>query len=180
MAATTTVTPTMRVPTTTPYGVPLRILDSAGWGDSHAGYPATDIFASCGAEIVSPVNGVAIEVRAVNLWDPDVDNPATRGGRSITILGDDGVRYYLAHLDEIDAAVSPDGDVVVDQRLGTVGLTGRTSGCHVHFGISPPCPGKEWSVRRGAIPPAPYLDAWRAGSQFSPVAEVTHWTVDNP
>jgi murein DD-endopeptidase MepM/ murein hydrolase activator NlpD len=56
----------------------------------------------------------------------------------------------------VDGAVAA---VEVGQRLGTVGLTGCTSGCHVHVGISSPCPGKEWSVRRGVIAPAPYLDA---------------------
>jgi hypothetical protein len=55
----------------------------------------------CGADVVSPVNRELIEVRRVNAYDPTVDNPATRGGRSISILGDDGVRYYLAHFDTI-------------------------------------------------------------------------------
>jgi murein DD-endopeptidase MepM/ murein hydrolase activator NlpD len=168
-------------PTTrTPYVVPLADPSSAGWGEGHAGYPATDVFAPCGAELVSPVNGVITEVRSVDSWDPNVDNPATRGGRSVTIVGDDGVRFYLAHLEEVDPVLAPQNRVAVGQRLGTVGLTGRTSGCHVHFGISPPCPGKEWSIRRGAIPPAPYLDAWRQGRQISPGEDVDRWTRENP
>ena len=164
----------------TPYVVPMANPGAAGWGDGHSAYPATDIFAACGAEIVSPVDGVATEVRTVDSWDADVDNPATRGGRSVTIVGDDGVRYYLAHFDEIDSSVGDGDRILAGERLGTVGLTGRTSGCHLHFAISPPCPGKEWSVRRGVIPPKSYLDAWRDGLQPSPLAEVLQWSNDNP
>jgi hypothetical protein len=61
-----------------------------------------------------------------------------------------------------------------------MGETGRTSACHLHFSISPPCPGKEWSVRRGVIWPYRYLDAWRAGDQLSPVDEVNSWLAANP
>lgn len=153
-------------------------MNAAGWGLGHSSYPATDVFAACGAEVVAPVDGVITEVRVVDEWDASVDNPATRGGRSVTIIGADGVRYYLSHLDEVDATLG--AVVAAGDRLGTVGITGRTSGCHVHFGISPPCPGKEWSVRRGVVEPARYLDAWRDGQQLSPVAEVSAWAAANP
>ena len=164
----------------TGYTVPLREPAVAGWGPGHSGYPATDIFAACGAELVSPVDGVLLEVRTVDGWDPAVDNPATRGGRSISIRGADSVRYYLAHLDEVDPALVPGETVAVGQRLGTVGLTGRTSGCHVHFGISPPCPGREWSVRRGVVEPAAYLDDWRTDVPTNPAVEVAAWAAANP
>jgi murein DD-endopeptidase MepM/ murein hydrolase activator NlpD len=173
-------TTTSSVPTTTPYQVPVTDVAAAGWGTAHAGYSATDVFAPCDAEIVSPVNGVALEVRTVDGWDPAVDDPATRGGRSIALLGDDGVRYYMAHFESIDSAILVGGRVGVGALLGTVGQTGRASACHVHFGISPPCPTVEWSIRRGAIWPHPYLDAWRVGEQLSPVAEVERWVSDNP
>lgn len=172
--------PTTAVPTSTPYMVPLADAARAGWGGTHSGYPATDIFVACGAEIVSPVNGVAIDVRTVDSWVPAIDNPATRGGRSVAVLGDDGVRYYVAHLDEVDPTLVVADRVAIGQRLGTVGRTGRSSACHIHFGVSPPCPGNEWSVRRGVVGPARYLDAWRAGEQLSPADEVAEWIVDNP
>ncbi len=130
--------------------------------------------------MVSPVDGVITEVRRVDSWDPGVDNPATRGGRSVTIVGNDGVRYYLSHLDLVDEGVTPGSPVVAGQSLGTIGLTGRTSACHVHFGVSPPCPEMEWAVRRGAVEPARYLDAWRDGEQLSPVVEVEEWRAANP
>lgn len=167
-------------PTSTPYGLPVADGAAAGWGDTHSTYPATDIFVGCGAALVSPVRGTVLEVRRVDSHDPAVDNPATRGGRSVAILGWDGVRYYLAHFDTIEPDLAP-GDVVeIGQTLGTMGDTGRTSACHLHFSISPPCPGKEWSVRRGVVWPYPYLDAWRRGEQLSPVAEVDGWLAANP
>jgi murein DD-endopeptidase MepM/ murein hydrolase activator NlpD len=177
---TTLDTTDLEVVGSTGYVVPVRDVAAAGWGPGHSGYPATDIFSACGAELVSPVDGVLLEVRTVDGWDPAVDNPATRGGRSVAIRGNDAVRYYLAHLDEVDPALVPGGKIGMGQRLGTVGLTGRTSACHVHFGISPSCPGPEWSVRRGVVEPAGYLDDWRAGVPTSPAAEVTAWSAANP
>lgn len=179
-SSTSTTTTTVPVPTTTPYRVPLERAESAGWGTTHSGYQATDIFAGCGAVIVSPVNGVLLEVRTIDGWDPAIDNPATRGGRSISILGDDGVRYYMAHFEEVEAALAPGDRVALGDRLGTVGRTGRASACHIHFALSPTCPGKEWSVRRGVIWPYPYLDAWKRGEVLSPVEEIRSWLAVNP
>ena len=165
---------------TTPYALPVADAARAGWGTTHASYPATDVFVGCGAVLVSPVNGVVTESRRVDSYDPAVDDPATRGGRSVAVVGDDGVRYYLAHFESIDAGIEPGVRVGVGQRLGTMGRTGRASACHVHVGFSPPCPSPEWSVRRGVIWPSPYLDDWRAGGQRSPVAEVQAWVAANP
>ena len=154
----------------------------AGYSHQHHDYPASDVFVpgSCGSSIVSPVNGVVLQARRVDEWSSAVDNPATRGGKSVAILGDDGVRYYLAHFDSIDAAIEPDVPVKIGQPLGLMGRTGRAGACHVHFGISPPCPGPEWSVRRGVIWPWRYLDAWRRGEQLSPVADIQQWSAEHP
>ncbi len=166
---------------TTPYVVPVADPSEAGWGDTHSTYPATDIFNNgCGGTIVAPVNGVLLEVRRVNSYDPLVDNPATRGGRSVSILGDDGVRYYLAHFELIDVSLESGGLVVAGESLGTIGTTGRSSACHVHFGISPPCPDREWSVRRGVVWPYRYLDDWRDGGQASPADEVAAFVAEQP
>jgi murein DD-endopeptidase MepM/ murein hydrolase activator NlpD len=164
----------------TPYVVPVADVGGAGWGTTHSEYRATDIFVGCGATIISPVNGSLLEVRRVNAYDPAVDNPATRGGRSVSILGDDGVRYYLAHFEAIADGLEPGVRVSAGDVLGVMGQTGRASACHTHFGISPPCGGKEWSVRRGVVWPYPYLDAWRDGAQTSPRDEVAAWLEANP
>jgi murein DD-endopeptidase MepM/ murein hydrolase activator NlpD len=162
------------------YVVPVVNVDAAGWSPDHAGYPATDVFLPCGATVVSPVDGTLLEVRRADEWDPAVDDPATRGGRSIAILGADGVRYYLAHFDTILDGLEPGVRVAAGAELGSLGRTGRTSACHLHVGISPPCPTAEWWVRRGVVWPHPYLDAWRTGEQRSPVDEVAAWSADHP
>ena len=167
---------------TTSYGMPVADGAHAGYSHEHHDYPASDVFvpASCGASIIAPANGVVLEARRIDGWTQAVDNPATRGGKSVAILGDDGVRYYFAHFDALDAAIEPGARVGIGQTLGLMGRTGRAGACHVHFGISPPCPGKEWSVRRGVIFPWRYLDAWRRGEELSPVAEVQQWLADHP
>ncbi len=167
-------------PDSTPYGLPVAAVSRAGWSNTHAFYPATDIFVGCGAAIVSPVHGTVVEVHRVDAYDPAVDDPATRGGKSVAILGFDGVRYYLAHFDAIVDDLVVGDEVALGDVLGPMGDTGRTSACHLHFSISPPCPGKEWSIRRGVIWPYEYLDAWRAGEQRSPAAEVARWLADHP
>ena len=98
----------------------------------------------------------------------------------MSILGDDGVRYYMAHFDVVDESMEPGIRVSAGQAVGAMGSTGRSSACHLHFSISPPCPGKEWSVRRGVVWPYPYLGAWERGEQLSPVAEVNAWSAANP
>ena len=134
----------------------------------------------CGAGVVAPIGGTIQQTRTFDPWVPKVNDPATRGGKYVSMLGDDGVRYYFAHLDHVD--VQP-GDVVdAGDQLGVMGQTGnaRNSVCHTHFGISWPCDHTEWEVRRGEIWPWRYLDAWRAGEQLSPVDEVTAAELANP
>ena len=165
---------------TTPYRVPVADVAGAGWAATHHDDPATDVFVGCGAEIVAPVNGVVTESRRVDAYDAAVDDPATRGGRSVAIVGDDGVRYYLAHFESIEAGIEPGVRVAIGQRVGRMGRTGRAGACHVHVAISPPCPQPEWSIRRGVVWPYPYLDDWRAGGQRSPVTEVAAWVAAHP
>ena len=122
--------------------------------------------------MVAPTSGTVLEISTEDRWDPAVNDPATRSGLFVSMLGDDGVRYYVAHLAEVLAAV--DDAVAAGTPLGVMGATGnaRNSECHTHLGLSWACPGPEWQVRRGEIWPAPYLDAWRSGDQRSPVDEV--------
>ena len=149
------------------------------YGHRHSGYPATDVF-GCGATVVAPIGGTINEIRTTDPWDPKVNDPATRGGKYVSLHGDDGVRYYFAHLDSV--AVRPGEVVDGGAELGIMGQTGdaRNTVCHTHFGISWPCPNKEWAVRRGEIWPWRYLDAWRKGEQLSPVDEIAAAKAKNP
>jgi murein DD-endopeptidase MepM/ murein hydrolase activator NlpD len=179
VAKTVASTTTAREPPIT-YRFPVQDVRAASYVPEHHDYPASDIFSGCGATVVAPVDGDLLEVRREDQWSAATDNPATRGGRSVSLVGRDGVRYYFAHFDTIDPSLEPGSSVTAGQVLGGMGRTGRASGCHLHFAISPPCPGKEWSVRRGVIPPWRYLDAWRRGEQLSPVSEVRTWVGEHP
>lgn len=178
-AATTTTVPSTSI-TPVLRRVPIGDGVNFSYGREHSAYPASDIFADCGSPIVASISGELLEVRTVDEWDPSTDNPAKRGGQSISLLGDDGVRYYMAHFSYIDPAIVPGAHVETGQLLGHVGRTGRASACHLHFSLSPVCGGKEWKVRRGVIWPWPYLDAWRNGDNLSPELEIYGWLLEHP
>jgi murein DD-endopeptidase MepM/ murein hydrolase activator NlpD len=112
----------------------------------------------------------------VDRWTPSQNLGATRGGLSVSLLGDDGVRYYGSHLSVINADIYPGARVTTGQTLGKTGRTGDAGACHLHFGISPPCAKVgDWWIQRGTVYPWPYLDAWRKGEPKSAVAAVAAW-----
>jgi murein DD-endopeptidase MepM/ murein hydrolase activator NlpD len=147
---------------------------------THHDYPATDLMAPCGATVVAVTNGVVLEVNRIDTYDRRVNAGATRGGLSVSILGDDGVRYYGSHYSAIGPGINPQARVTAGQPIARVGDTGDASACHVHFGISPPCARMgDWWIRRGVIWPWPYLDSWRSGGAKSPADAVAAWHARN-
>lgn len=164
------------------YAFPIRPGDTANYGRSHHDYPATDIFAPCGTAFVAVVDGSVHELSRVDAWEPSNDTGDTRGGLYVSVVGDDGVRYYGSHLRTVAEALEPGARVRAGDDLGTVGNSGNARGidCHVHFGLSPPCDTGEWSVRRGVVYPWPYLDSWRSGGRESPALEVEAWARGHP
>jgi murein DD-endopeptidase MepM/ murein hydrolase activator NlpD len=159
---------------TTRYVFPVK--GKSGYAHTHHDYPASDIIAACGLTAVSPVDGTVLEVTRVDTYQAKVDAGPTRGGLSVSILGADGVRYYQSHFSSIDAGIDPGVPVKAGQPIAKVGRTGDAGACHVHFGLSPVCARTgDWWNRRGVLYPWPFLDAWRAGKQKSPVADVAAW-----
>jgi peptidoglycan LD-endopeptidase LytH len=128
--------------------------------------PKTTIWAGRGCAFVSPVDGVVDEVNLQNKWKPSVDAGATREGRFITVIGEDGVRYLGGHLDRISDGIRPGVKVKAGQQLGTVGNTGnaRDTAPNLYFAISWKTGPAYWWVRRGMVRPWNYLDAWRNGN----------------
>ncbi|MFZ9628900.1 MAG: M23 family metallopeptidase [Ilumatobacteraceae bacterium] len=181
-STTSTVEPTTTEPRPVQHVVPVLDAASVGFSDTHHDYPATDIFHpdNCGTPIVSPVDGVVLELRRTDPWDPALDDPATRGGLFVSILGDDGVRYYLAHLSALDDGLEAGTRLAAGDPVGLMGDTGKAGACHLHLGISPPCPTDDWWVRRGVVWPYPYLRDWLAGGNASPAEEVSRWVADHP
>ena len=142
----------------------------------HHDYPASDIFAKKGCAFVSPIAGVVDEVNTVDKWSGKTNLGADRGGLSISILGDDGLRYYGSHLSKIEANIVPGYKVATGEKLGEIGSTGSARGTkpHLHFGISYPTEKGIWWVRRGVglekgkSSPWKYLQAWQAGKDLKP------------
>ena len=174
---TLTPTPTMtgtatQTPVTFVHIFPLQPPSAAGFADGTAshGYPATDIFAVVGTRFVAVTDGVVDFVSTKDLWDPAHDDPALRGGLSVAILGDDGLRYYGSHLSAIAAGIVPGVRIKAGQLLGLVGNSGdaRSTLSHLHFGISRPTYPEDWKARRGQVDPFPYLQAWRDGHNVTP------------
>jgi murein DD-endopeptidase MepM/ murein hydrolase activator NlpD len=144
---------------------------------THSAYPGTDIFADCGEPVVAVTDGTVLEVSRVDRFDRRGPRGPHNGGLSVSLLGDDGVRYYGSHLSAIAAGVDAGARVRAGQQLGRVGRTGNANNvCHLHFGISPACRGQgDWWIRRGVVWPARYLDSWRRDGNREPAAEVAAW-----
>ena len=148
----------------------------ATYAKAHHDYQATDIQAKAGCKYVAPTSGTITEVSAKDVWSWKNNFGDTRGGLSVTLVGDDGVRYYGSHFKKIELGIEPGVVVVAGQTLAYVGATGSAKGTapHVHFGISWPTPVESniWWVRRGVLYPWSYLDAWKAGTDKSPLKAV--------
>ncbi|MEI6762686.1 MAG: M23 family metallopeptidase [Actinomycetes bacterium] len=144
---------------------------------AHHNYPATDILTHIGCSFVAPTSGTIDEVNRIDRFSWKTNKGADRGGLSVSMIGDDGVRYYGSHLSSIPANVVPGLKVSAGDLIGKTGNSGDAKGTtpHLHFGISWPTPsGKNiWWVRRGELYPWPFLDAWKAGKDLSPAASVS-------
>ena len=141
----------------------------------HHDYPATDILAKKGCKFVAVTSGLVDEIRKTDTYNYKKPTPLTKGGIYVSIIGDDGVRYYGSHLKKIAEGIEIGSRVEVGTLLGFVGDTGDARGTapHVHFGISWPTTERDiWWVRRGVIFPWRYLDKWKVGLDRSPAAEV--------
>lgn len=142
---------------------------------AHHDYPATDILAKAGCKFVAVTAGVVDEVSRTDSWSGKTNLPDQRGGRFVSLIGTDGVRYYGSHLRKVADGIAPGVNVSAGQLLGYVGSSGSARGTspHVHFGISWPTPVSAWWVRRGEVYPWKYLDAWKISKDLSPVKSVS-------
>jgi len=147
---------------------------AVNYARAHHDYAATDILAKAGCKFVAPINGIVDEVSRIDTWRSPPNLGITRGGLSVSIIGEDGVRYYGSHLRSIPTNIQPGVAVMAGDVLGAIGSTGSARGTapHLHFGISWPTPPDTWWVRRGEVLPWKYLDAWKKGKDLSPVKAV--------
>ncbi|WP_405084362.1 M23 family metallopeptidase [Microbispora sp. NBC_01389] len=129
--------------------------------------PKTTIWAGKGCAFVSPVDGEVEEVNVRNQWAPSTDRGADREGRYVTVKGADGVLYLGGHLDSVVEDLKPGAKVKAGQLLGRVGNSGnaRDTASNLYFAISWPTAPQNWWIRRGIVPPWPFLDAWDDGNR---------------
>jgi murein DD-endopeptidase MepM/ murein hydrolase activator NlpD len=166
---------------TTAAAAPIYTFPIAGcsvtYSKYHHDYPASDIFAKKGCAFVAPIAGVIDEVNTVDKWSGKTNKGADRGGLSISIIGDDGNRYYGSHLSKIETNIVAGIRVATGEKLGEIGSTGSAKGtkAHLHFGISYPTEKGVWWIRRGVgletkgkTSPWKYLQAWQAGKDLKP------------
>ena len=150
---------------------------------AHHDYPAADVFADCGTPVVAPVTGTVQEVSRVDRWQPSTDDPQSRGGKSFSIVGLSGVRYYGSHLRSLAGRMQPGAAVEAGDPIGRVGNSGDAEyvPCHLHFGLSPKCRdrGDDWWIRRGVVSPYRFLQSWQHGGDLDPSHAVHHWLRHN-
>ena len=153
------------------YVFPLRVIYSYSDGVTGHGYPAIDLFAPAKTKFQAVTDGVVDFISYTDKWNPKKPDPGQRGGISVAIVGDDGVRYYGAHLSAVAQGLEVGQRVTAGQLLGYVGRTGDAFDTepHLHFGISRPTFPDDWQARRGQVDPYPYLQAWQSGIMLTPV-----------
>ena len=141
---------------------------------AHHNYPASDILTKKGCKFVASTSGTIDEINRVDKWNGKTNLGADRGGMFVSMIGDDGVRYYGSHLSKVTTGIEPGVRVAAGDLLGLVGTSGdaRGTASHVHYGISWPTPAAIWWVRRGELSPWQYLNAWKVGKDLSPAKSV--------
>ncbi len=102
----------------------------------HLGHPGMDITAPLGTKIYPLKEGKVVSV-SFTKWDY---------GRSVVIDHGNGMETRYAHMGKI--FVEEGDKITTDQVVGEVGITGRTTGPHLHFEV----------IKNGrAVNPRPYL-----------------------
>jgi murein DD-endopeptidase MepM/ murein hydrolase activator NlpD len=117
------------IPVLTNFICPIRgpVAFTDSWGNPRSGgrrHKGVDMMSPRGSENVAVVSGTIER------------HHSGAGGLSIYLYGDDGNKYYYAHLNEV---VGPDRRVAQGELIGRTGSTGNARGGspHTHFEIHP-------------------------------------------
>lgn len=156
------------------YRFPVIGHSSFGPVGSHSDYPAADIIANCGLPVVSPVDGVVLEVSRVDLWAQGIRNRSTRGGLFVSIKGADGVRYYAR------TCRSSWGELGTSAAVARLAETAGASRPQDTFER----PGSPWPTSIPALPSRPTSWEWQRPGRFlkgtAPRVRRTTWLLPPP
>ena len=152
------------------YVFPVQSSGNIYYQAAHHDYPATDIFCPPGSIFRAVTDGIVDHISTQDVWTQEINDSESRGGLSVSIIGDDGIRYYGSHLSAIADGLAVGQRVKAQQTLGYTGDTGnaRVTPPHVHFGISRPTTADDWATRRGEVSPYLYLKFWERGDALVP------------
>jgi murein DD-endopeptidase MepM/ murein hydrolase activator NlpD len=100
---------------------PARTYDGVSYAHFHEG---VDIAGAWAADVVAPARARVVFVGMM-----------MDGAEIVVLAHDDGVVTMYAHLDAWNnpPTVAPGDEVAAGQKIGTVGLTGMTTGMHLHW-----------------------------------------------
>jgi murein DD-endopeptidase MepM/ murein hydrolase activator NlpD len=93
------------------------------WGILHA-HNGVDFANKCGTPITAAADGTVTDLGTG--WNHGY-------GNAVTIKHDNGSETYYAHL--TDFAVEVGDDVEQGDTIGTMGISGKATGCHLHFEV---------------------------------------------
>jgi murein DD-endopeptidase MepM/ murein hydrolase activator NlpD len=139
------------------YSFPVQPADKAAFSAGGHSYPGIDIFGQRGSTFVAPASGVVEDLQKNDEWDKRSSDPDKKGGRWVSLIGDDGFRYYGSHLESVSEKIRVGQRLKAGEVLGYLGNSGNAKGTptHLHFGISSASTPYSWQTRRGEI--APYF-----------------------
>ncbi len=103
----------------------LRPIDGGRKSQGIHGYNGVDLASSCGESVYASASGDVLIAKSTG-WNGGF-------GEYIVIAHPNGTKTLYAHLSSI--LVGPGWHVTRGMKIGTIGSTGRSTGCHVHFEV---------------------------------------------
>jgi peptidoglycan LD-endopeptidase LytH len=141
------------------YNFPVQPVDKTSFSKGGHSYPGIDIFGKRGIAFVAPAPGVIEDIQKNDEWDKKTNASDKKGGRWVSLSGDDGFRYYGSHLTSVSDKIRVGQRVNSGDILGYIGNSGNAKGApvHLHFGISHASTPYSWKTRRGEVEPYFFL-----------------------
>jgi murein DD-endopeptidase MepM/ murein hydrolase activator NlpD len=150
---------------------------SSSFSRYRPGFPAIDVYAPCGTDVVAPAGAQIKSLVRKDAWSSANDTAQTRPGVQVTLIGPGNVRYVFTHLETVPYSVQAGRFVSTGTVIATTGNSGNAGAdpCGARISISPSCGPLAWWLKPGGVSPYPYLESWKDGGNSSPVEAVAGW-----